>query len=71
MVSVSLSGGDPDWEAFYKTGHPDPYHWKATSELMVRLKEAIRTNADFVRRSLSNSLKEAPLSSIITTKLEE
>jgi hypothetical protein len=44
MVSVSLSGGDPDWEAFYKTEHPDPYHWKPTPELMVRLKEAIRTN---------------------------
>jgi hypothetical protein len=43
MVSVSLSGGDPDWEAFYKTEHPD-YHWKPTSELMDRLKEAIRTN---------------------------
>jgi hypothetical protein len=43
MVSVSLSGGDPDWEAFYKTEYPD-YHWKPTPELMDRLKEVIRTN---------------------------
>ena len=44
MVSVSLSGGDPDWEAFYKSEHPDPFHWNPTAELLVRLKEAIRTN---------------------------
>lgn len=33
---------DADWTEFYKVEHLDPFTWKPTANLIVRLREAVR-----------------------------